>query len=138
MTTTREYRLMSIKAKVEYHLARMRRVQLTRCPACETMVLVRQLDAHRADRCPGRPWGTLPGGLGSGKPYPGLAGERSRADSLGYSPEKSVATRAMEPGPAGHMPEIAQENTRQPRCPPSVNLASPGCHHDTQPMRKTR
>jgi hypothetical protein len=61
MTTAREYRLMNIKHKVEYHLARMRRVQLTRCPTCNTVVLVRQLDAHRAERCPGQPWATPPG-----------------------------------------------------------------------------
>jgi hypothetical protein len=47
---------MALVQKVRLHLARMRRVELTRCKACQIVVLVRQLGDHQRERCPGQPY----------------------------------------------------------------------------------
>lgn len=50
-----DYRRMNLIQKQRFVLAKMRRLQLARCPTCNTCVLARELPAHVAERCPGEP-----------------------------------------------------------------------------------
>jgi len=55
------YHRMTAEEKQRHALGNIRSVGLERCAVCLAVVLSRQMDDHRRDRCPGKPWSEVAG-----------------------------------------------------------------------------